>query len=84
MEENLKDKIEKCVGKTIKDSFVIQKITTPKSGLGTEMYRIIDYTISFSIFEYSDSREVEDDTDEILRYIEDKRNEIIQRLKQKI
>lgn len=48
------------------------------------MYRIIDYTISFSIFEYSDSREAEDDTDEILRYIEDKRNEIIQRLKQKI
>lgn len=83
MEGNLKDKIEKCVCKTIKDSFVIKKKTTPGSGLGTKMYRVIDYTISFSIIEYSDSREVEEATDEILRYIEDERNNIIQRLKQK-
>ena len=47
------------------------------------MYRRIDYTISFSIIEYSDSREVENATDEILQYIEDERNNIIKKLKQK-
>lgn len=79
----MKEKIEKCVGRTIKDSFFIQKRTTPESGLGSEMYRRIDYTISFSIIEYSDSREVENATDEILQYIEDERNNIIKKLKQK-